>query len=211
MRPVLICLLTCCAAALLPATEPIDVILVAGQSNAVGFDAAPSKLPADPIDQEILFWYRCGDPPPDAHDTTSDGWTTLGPQPLGSPIKPRRGRQYGNFAQPDGGFGPEIGLARTIAQGQDRKLAIIKVAFSGTHVAGDWNPTLTSDDQQVSEQDCRGACYRSLVSDPLTCYIDTATASIANNAHFDAAGTIDVGERFARGLSSIAAPNDRSK
>ena len=56
--------------------EPIDCILVAGQSNAVGYDADPDKLPADDADQKILFWWRCGDPPPDEHDSTCDGkWT----------------------------------------------------------------------------------------------------------------------------------------
>ncbi len=131
------------------AAEPIDVIIVAGQSNAVGFDAAPGELPADPIDARVPFWWRCGDPPPDEHDSVSNGWTTLKPQPLGDPIKPRRDRQYGNFAQPTGGFGPEIGLARTIASKHETPLAIIKVAFSGTHVAGDWNP-------ELSAERCRG-------------------------------------------------------
>ena len=42
----------------------IDVLLVAGQSNAVGYDAKPSELPADLGDWAVRYWWRCGDPPP---------------------------------------------------------------------------------------------------------------------------------------------------
>lgn len=278
------------AASGLPAAaqKPIDVFIVAGQSNAVGFDAPTSQMPADDVDQTILFRYRIGDPPPDAHDSVSDGWVHLQAQPLGDPIKPRRDRQYGNFGQPEGGFGPEIGFARQIAKQQKRPIAILKVAFSGTHVEGDWDPKLTADTPTTS-RDCSGACYRHLVqehktamaelvakgfqpntvamvwvqgesdanaarasryqtnltemiaslrteiespnmiallgvntkfgggknkgmpaiiaaqkaiaeSDKNAAYVDTDGASIANNAHFDAAGTIDVGKQFAERL-----------
>ena len=120
--------------------ELIDLILVAGQSNAVGYDAKPSELPEDAADEKIMFWWRCGDPPPDAHDSVSGGkWTQLQPQPLGNPKKPRQGRQYGNFAQAEGGFGPEIALARALHKQQGRKLAVIKAAFSGTGIRKDWN------------------------------------------------------------------------
>ncbi len=149
-RLTLLCWLLCAVA---DAAQPIDVIIVAGQSNAVGFDAAPGELPADPIDAKIPFWWRCGDPPPDEHDSVSNGWMTLKPQSLGDPIKPRRDRQYGNFAQSTGGFGPEMGLARMIASNRKTPLAIIKVAFSGTHVAGDWNPELSAEDAAADEHD----------------------------------------------------------
>jgi len=139
------------------AAETRDLILVAGQSNAVGFDAKPSELPADAADKKVMFWWRCGDPPPDAHDSTSGGqWTHLQPQPLGEPIRPRKGRQYGNFAQPEGGFGPEIGLARELRAKESRPLAIVKTAFSGTSMAQDWNQADPGDG---------GSCYRALVAE----------------------------------------------
>ena len=265
----------------LPAAETRDLILVAGQSNAVGFNAKPADLPADPTDKDILFWWRAGDPPPDPHDSTSGGkWTYLQPQPLGDPKLPRQGRQYGNFAQADGGFGPEIGLARALHAKEGKPLAILKAAFSGTGMAQDWNPADPGDG---------GSCYRALVAEtksaiaaasaqgitlrlralawvqgesdanataaplyekalgdmitalrkdldapqltallavntrfgggknkfmpkiveaqkllanklPRCAYVDTATATIANNAHFDTAGTLDVGRRFAEVL-----------
>lgn len=145
-----------------------DLLIVAGQSNAVGFDAPAAELPADPSDETILFWWRCGDPPPDQHDSMGgDRWTTLRPQPPGRPLSkesaaatnpphPDAKRQYGNFAQPEGGFGPEIAFARSLAAGAPRPLAVLKVAFSGTSVAKDWGPTL---------QDPDGACYRALVDE----------------------------------------------
>lgn len=278
-----LCILLCQSAV---AAETRDLILVAGQSNAVGYDAKPSELPANAADKDVMFWWRCGDPPPDDHDSTSGGkWTHLQPQPLGNPQQSKQGRQYGNFAQADGGFGPEIGLARALRAKQPRPLAIVKAAFSGTAMAQDWNP---------ADPGPGGACYRALVAEtkaaiaaakqqdialrpralvwvqgesdanakaaplyeqalgdmisalrkdldapgmialvgvntrfggekqafmpkivqaqqalaaklPRCAYVDTATATIANGAHFDTAGTLDVGQRFAEALVRVEA------
>ena len=46
-------------------TQTVDLLIVAGQSNAVGYDAKPGELPPSDADREIRFWWRCGDPPPD--------------------------------------------------------------------------------------------------------------------------------------------------
>ena len=141
--------------------EVIDLVLVAGQSNAVGADTQPSELPADPTDKNVLFWWRTGDPPPDAHDSTSGGkkWTYLQPQPVGNPMKKgTMPRQYGNFAAKDGGFGPEIGFARHLLKTDpNRKLAIVKAAFSGTGIRKDWDPEDKTGDS--------GVCYRALISE----------------------------------------------
>ncbi|QDT13749.1 sialate O-acetylesterase [Planctomycetes bacterium K23_9] len=270
------------------AAEPIDMFIVAGQSNAVGVDAPASELTKQPIDDSILIWWRTGDPPPDKHDSISDGWQTLRAQPKGDPILPRdnKTRQWGNYAQADGGFGPEIGFARTVAAKRPTPVAIIKVAFSGTHVEGDWDPQ-AEPTNEFDWRDSQGACYRQLIdeygraieglqsrgftptaramiwvqgesdanstmapryeanlremvgalrSDIATpgmmlvlgvntefsrgknkfvpkivasqkklatqeesiIYVDTEGATTFNAAHFDAAGTIDVGERFAK-------------
>lgn len=149
------------------AAEGRDLILVAGQSNAVGFDAYASELPPDASDKNVLFWWRCGDPPPDEHDSISGHqWTSLQTQPVGNPIPrenkspsdptPKIPRQYGNFAKPEGGFGPEMGLARELQRKEHKPLAIVKVAFSGTSMQTDWNS------QDPGES---GACYRSLVDE----------------------------------------------
>jgi len=262
--------------------EPIDCILVAGQSNAVGYDADPDKLPADDADQKILFWWRCGDPPPDEHDSTCDGKSThLQFQPLGNPLKDKKvPRQYGNFHNPKGGFGPEMGLARALYHKENKLLAILKAAWSGTSVQHDWNHAGPG-----------GECYRGFVAevkaareaaaargmslrfraivwvqgesdanphdaalyaaalgnmfatmrkdidapdlpaligvnihfgdmkkvspnmqlivdaqkalaakDARCVYVDTEGATLANGAHFDAAGTLEVGRRFAEAV-----------
>jgi hypothetical protein len=142
--------------------ETRDLILVAGQSNAVGFDAYAEELPADPKDAATMFWWRVGDPPPDEFDGTSARqWTTLQFQPrtpaMSGDAAKKAGRQYGNFnKKTKGGFGPEIGMVRTLATKESRPLAIIKTAFSGTSVAGDWNVDLPGK---------ADACYRAMIDE----------------------------------------------
>lgn len=140
------------------AAETRDLILVAGQSNAVGFDATPAQLPADAADKDVLFWWRCGDPPPDAHDSTGQGWTTLQAQPVANPMPKVNGvpRQYGNFSHAEGGFGPEVGVARTLRAREKKPLAMLKAAFSGTGMRTDWNP---------DDAGSGGACYRALLAE----------------------------------------------
>jgi hypothetical protein len=141
-----------------------DLVIIAGQSNAVGFDAYASELLSDPADKDVMFWWRVGDPPPDEYDVTSGGkWTYLQPQPKGTPMetttaeaRTRSPRQYGNFKKPEGGFGPEMGLARELRAKEGRPLAIVKAAFSGTELMRDWNP----DDAGPT-----GACYRALITE----------------------------------------------
>jgi hypothetical protein len=152
----------CCLAA--AADNSIDLLIVAGQSNAVGFDTDPAKLDTDDLDASIRFRFRIGDPPPDQHDSISplNKWSVLSAQPLGQPGPKSESRQYGNFSNPLGGFGPEVSFARRIKRrdlqvgGIKRELAVVKVAFSGTSVADDWDPM---------GEGKRGACYRALVEE----------------------------------------------
>ncbi len=158
--------------------EDVDLVLVSGQSNAVGFCANPSEVFLEPGDKEILFWWRCGDPPPDDHDTTGGGkWTHLQVQPRGNPLRGNSPpRQYGNFMWPDGGFGPEIGFARTLHAAENKagqpvkRHAVLKVAFSGTGMRTDWNPADTGEG---------GACYRALISEAKTAYAAAKTQGVA--------------------------------
>ncbi|MEM8712432.1 MAG: sialate O-acetylesterase [Planctomycetota bacterium] len=139
--------------------QPIDVFLVAGQSNAVGFDAPASELTPADIDQSSILWWRVGDPPPDSFDSTSapEGWQPLQIQPRGEPEpKGKRPRQYGNFRDASGGFGPEIGFAQEIGRITGARCAFIKVAFSGTSLARDWDPA------RVNEEE---SCYRALLDE----------------------------------------------
>ena len=107
-----------------------------------------------------MFWWRVGDPPPDEFDGTSARqWTTLQFQPRTQAMEgdaaKKLGRQYGNFnKKTKGGFGPEIGMVRTLATKESRPLAVIKTAFSGTSVAADWNVGLPGK---------ADACYRAMI------------------------------------------------
>ncbi|MEQ1827577.1 MAG: sialate O-acetylesterase [Pirellula sp.] len=156
-------LVFCTPASAAESEKIIDLLIVAGQSNATGFDTDPAKMGADELDASIRFRFRVGDPPPDEHDSMSSrtAWTTLSAQPLGKPGPKSVPRQYGNFANPAGGFGPEISLARKLKRhdqqlGRLSELAVVKVAFSGTSTADDWDPT---------GQGNRGACYRAMVEE----------------------------------------------
>lgn len=285
-----------------PSKPNVDVLIVAGQSNAVGFDAFAADLPKDDADASVPFWWRVGDPPPDEFDSTSGSmaWHTLAAQPKGTP-KPKGSerRQYGNFKGPDGGFGPEMGLARRLVEEHPASdIAVIKVAFSGTSLHSDWRPTWETSSTDPVEPEV-GACYRALIEetrialaaarqegweprlrgfcwiqgesdtvsgaagayaenmqgliaalrrdlgapklpvlmafnthfrgndrpllkavvnaqrlvasdDPHAAYVDTSAATLANAAHFDAPGTLDVGKWFAEALLELEA-DPRSK
>jgi hypothetical protein len=165
----------------LRAGETRDLLILAGQSNAVGYDALAPELLPDTTDQKVLFWFRVGDPPPDAHDSSSGSkWTTLRPQPKGNPIPSNtppeqlppngKGRQYGNFKSPEGGFGPEIGLCRALQkQEPSRALAVVKAAFSGTGIRKDWDP---------QDPGPAGACYRALRDELLSAIASAAQREI---------------------------------
>lgn len=157
LKPLLLASLTLTAVA-----EPRDLIVIAGQSNAVGFDAYAEELPEDAGDTRTMFWWRVGDPPPDEFDSTSARqWTHLQfqtrPEAMSGEAAKKVGRQYGNFNKKSkGGFGPEIGMVRTLASKENRALAVIKTAFSGTSVAGDWNVERPGD---------ADSCYRAMIDE----------------------------------------------
>lgn len=69
----------------------------------------------------------------------------------------------------------------------------MKVAFSGTSVATDWNPEAPRYEEALAEKD------------PLCLYIDTTGAEtlVPRHIHFTAAGTLGVGQRFAAALADL--------
>lgn len=257
-----------------------DLILVAGQSNAVGFDAKTEDLPENAVDKDVLFWWKCGDPPADKFDSSSNQqWTFLQAQPKGSPKMVKGQRQYGNFQYAQGGFGPEMGMARLLRKMQpERDLAFVKVAYSGTAIS-EWERNETPDqtcyealvmetkmaiekanamgiklnvralvwvqgESDANEkgvkvyEDKLGRMIENLKEDleapdlvalvgvntrfgggknsfmhgiikaqmklaegsKAIVYVDSAGCAVANNAHFDSAGTLELGERFAKQL-----------
>jgi len=125
----------------LSASDAVDkskeLIIFAGQSNALGWRGNPSYLPENSSDSDIMFYFYEGVPPGshsiNFNSTSGNEWTTLAPQ-IHDP--------YIALEQPF--FGPEITLARKIYQsGSD--LMIFKCAVGGTDLANDWNKSNSGD------------------------------------------------------------------
>lgn len=100
-------------------SPPVDLFVMAGQSNMQGYMGDAEFYPDDPegLDRAIHFyWVTPG-------FSSSDGkWTTLQPQ-------------GGLF--PDGHFGPEVTFARNILKSGCNP-AIFKYSLGGTSLAMDW-------------------------------------------------------------------------
>ncbi len=117
--------------------QVVDLIIVSGQSNAVGFDAVATQLPEDRRDAQVMFWWRGGATPADQSDSTfNQQWVPLQTQSRGNQTMSRDA----NFASVHGGFGPEMGFVRTLMDAEPaRPLAIVKVAYGGTSINA-WVP-----------------------------------------------------------------------
>jgi hypothetical protein len=105
---------------------PIDVFVMAGQSNMTG-GGALADLPTQPVDltvpqEDILYHYWI-----QAHE--------LGVASEWVPLTHLKGEVVGTT------YGPELTFGRALAdQLPERKIAIIKVAHNGTDLAEDWHP-----------------------------------------------------------------------
>ena len=121
-----------------PALKPHLVLVVAGQSNANGFES----YPVDPVTGVNYFAapYVNG---ADTHDLlTWEPWSVLqgagaNPVPLDTP------QQITGTSGPVTIFGPEIGLARQLWTDTGRSVTIVKTAYEGTSLAVNWNPAKT--------------------------------------------------------------------
>ncbi|WBU37444.1 sialate O-acetylesterase [Homoserinibacter sp. YIM 151385] len=112
-----------------PVNPVLDVYVVAGQSNAVGYGTDGAQLPASSADAQIRFFYRQGDGD-DQYVSTSGTVTTLGVQTA----------NFNRGSPPATSFGLEMGIGRTLyAQGR-RDIAIVKVGYGNTDLASQWNP-----------------------------------------------------------------------
>lgn len=114
-----------------PVNPTLDIYLVAGQSNAVGWNTDGAWLPAHPADAQIRFFYRIGWGM-DQYSSTSGDVTTLRPQAalFRSGIAPTN-------------FGIEMGAGRGLYDAGRRRMAMVKVAFGGTNLHSQWS-TLNS-------------------------------------------------------------------
>ena len=100
--------------------EEIEVFILAGQSNAQGWQGNAAKYPADPqgLDAKIRFWWVF------PGNSSSEGkWTTMK-------------AQGGRF--PAGHFGPEVSLARKLLKDGHQKVAVFKYCQGATSIANNW-------------------------------------------------------------------------
>ncbi len=102
--------------------EPVDLIVFAGQSNAMGRKGDAAQYPDDPdgLDAQISFYWVTPQ-----FGTSSEGWKTLQPQP-------------GQF--PAGHFGPEITFARALKR-SGMNVAVFKFSQGGTSLYRNWKGT----------------------------------------------------------------------
>jgi hypothetical protein len=111
-----------------PERKPVDVYLIGGQSNATG-QGYLANLPQGVVpDPRVMLFHSGGHLKSGAEPNT---WIPL--------------RQASE--SPDR-FGPELGFGNRLQELQpDRKIAIIKHAYSGTNLYRDWAPGKTAADR----------------------------------------------------------------
>jgi hypothetical protein len=97
----------------------IELHILAGQSNAQGYQGDATMYPRDPygLDRRILFWYESPD-----FGSSGGAWVQMG-------------SQKGRF--PNGYFGPEVTFSRALAR-NGKHPAIFKFSQHSTSLAKDW-------------------------------------------------------------------------
>ena len=107
----------------LPAsTASIQLFILAGQSNMVGYRSNLADLPPDLQQPESpVLWYD-----------RQNQWVSLQP-----PTEPLPFSQGVANSQ---GFGPEITLAATLSRHLNQPIALVKYAQNGTNLETQWNP-----------------------------------------------------------------------
>lgn len=109
----------------LPArTASIQLFILAGQSNMVGYRSNLDDLPPDlQQPQSQVLWYD-----------RQNEWVTLQ-----APTEPFPFSQGVANSQ---GFGPEIALAATLSRHLNQPIALVKYAQNGTNLETQWNPEI---------------------------------------------------------------------
>jgi hypothetical protein len=110
----------------------LDVLVVAGQSNALGYQS----YVVDPKTHKDVFT--------DSSRSAADSrvllmWTESGVASSGTtPVKLNTPQHLQGAPSPV--FGPELGLARELYAAGHHNLLVVKVAFAGSSLAVDWQP-----------------------------------------------------------------------
>lgn len=125
------------------AEPPLQVLILAGQSDILNWHADAALLPPHAADNRIRFYFHTGAPPLHPqfprnffNATSGDAWTTLRPQTQ---------EPYHKFFRTF--FGPEMTLGRRLHDAGVGPIAIIKIGYFGTNLAVDWHPEATTGNQ----------------------------------------------------------------
>ncbi len=128
-------------------TGPVQVFLLSGQSNMVGWG---NSLELDSVarfghDSRLLVF-------------EGGSWEPL------RPLRPPSDRQRDGWNITEATFGPEIGLARAISRAwPGRRIGIVKQAVGGTGIMA-WAPEWNRDDAEITGDGAKGALYAELLS-----------------------------------------------
>ena len=119
------------------AVKPVKVFIMAGQSNLTGTADANNLDPSWNVPQDDAWiWLD--------HDMNGGQWTTVAPGHGWSTHAPRPEEPEG--LDPRNGLGPELSLARTLADAYpDHQIALIKHGDGGRDLAEHFNPNNPGD------------------------------------------------------------------
>lgn len=111
--------------------DTLEIVVVAGQSNALSFRSGADDFVTDSIDAEIPFYYY-GGMPTNHFSNSDDEWTTLGMQ------KQTAFDKFDTLY-----YGPEIALGRRLRR-EGVNVAVMKFAYGGADLAVEWSPSATT-------------------------------------------------------------------
>ena len=142
----------------LPRPPSIDLVMVAGDSEALGAAVSLPPDKPDPRDRTVPFWWRLGEKPPGtAESSSANRWVELQLQPW-DPSSSQKTAHAGEIPVAPKRYGPEFGLVRELqAREPAQRFAVLKVVFPNTGLRNGWNPAESSREG--------GACYRALFSE----------------------------------------------
>lgn len=145
-----------------PAGSSVRVVVVAGQSNAVGFGSSADELRAPQRAPRADILLRFEEGLFSAVSDPSQRIRSSGFVPLAYQTDPS-GATFGGLGD---GFGPELQLGRQVADVTNDTVAVVKFALNATSLAVDWNPTTA------------GSLF-----DQMAAQVDSALADLASMGH----------------------------
>lgn len=120
------------------ALSKVKVFIIAGESNAVGYNSSASLLPGPMKNPQNHIMFRFEEGTKDSIQNPSQRIASLNFRPL----LYQTDYNYGTFGRFNNGFGPEIHMAHNLFSWVLDDVAVLKFAFNDTTLALEWNPML---------------------------------------------------------------------